>query len=36
MDINRLRLPLVRYGDDVTAGQDETAWKAWLARRAAR
>jgi hypothetical protein len=33
IDIDRLRLPLVRYGDDVTAGQDETAWRAWLARR---
>ena len=28
-----LRLPLVRYGDDVTAGLDETTWTAWLARR---
>jgi hypothetical protein len=36
MDVNRLRLPLVRYGDAVTAGQDETEWKAWLAQRAAR
>jgi arsenate reductase-like glutaredoxin family protein len=27
-----LRLPLVRYGDDVTAGKSEDAWKAWLAR----
>jgi arsenate reductase-like glutaredoxin family protein len=35
VDVNRLRLPLVRYGDEVTAGQDETTWKAWLARRAA-
>jgi arsenate reductase-like glutaredoxin family protein len=33
VDVNRLRLPLVRYGDDVTAGPDETTWKAWLARR---
>jgi peptidoglycan hydrolase-like protein with peptidoglycan-binding domain len=33
IDVNRLRLPLVRYGDDVTAGPDETTWKAWLARR---
>jgi hypothetical protein len=36
VDVNRLRLPLVRYDDDVTAGQDETTWKAWLARRAVR
>jgi len=32
-DAGLLRLPLVRYGDDVTAGQDETTWRAWLARR---
>ena len=31
-DVRLLRLPLVRYGDDVTAGRDEAAWKAWLAR----
>lgn len=31
-DVRLLRLPLVRYGDDVTAGKDEAAWKAWLAR----
>jgi arsenate reductase-like glutaredoxin family protein len=36
VDVNRLRLPLVRYGDDVTAGHNETAWKAWLGRQAAR
>jgi arsenate reductase-like glutaredoxin family protein len=27
-----LRLPLVRYGDGVTAGKAEDTWKAWLAR----
>jgi arsenate reductase (glutaredoxin) len=27
-----LRLPLVRFGNDVAAGRDEAAWKAWLAR----
>ena len=27
-----LKLPLVRYGDDVTAGKDEATWRAWLAR----
>jgi len=32
-DASLLRLPLVRHGDEVTAGQDETTWKAWLARR---
>jgi arsenate reductase len=32
-DVSLLRLPLVRYGDDVTAGQDETTWRAWLTRR---
>jgi arsenate reductase len=31
-DQHLLRLPLVRYGDDVTAGRDEMTWKAWLAR----
>jgi arsenate reductase (glutaredoxin) len=29
-DQSLLRLPLVRYGDDVTAGRAETTWKAWL------
>ncbi len=32
-DVRLLRLPLVRYGDEVTAGKDEAAWKAWLAGR---
>jgi hypothetical protein len=27
-----IRLPLVRYGDDVTTGKAEDTWKAWLAR----
>jgi hypothetical protein len=31
-DVRLLRLPLVRYGDDVTAGKAEATWKAWLAR----
>ena len=31
-DARLLNLPLVRYGDDVTAGKAETAWRAWLAR----
>jgi arsenate reductase-like glutaredoxin family protein len=31
-DRRLLRLPLVRYGSDVTAGPDEASWKAWLAR----
>ena len=31
-DPRLLRLPLVRYGDLVTAGKDEAAWKAWLAK----
>jgi arsenate reductase (glutaredoxin) len=31
-DVRLLRLPLVRYGDNVTAGKDEVAWKAWLAK----
>ena len=31
-DVRLLRLPLVRFGDDVTAGKAEDTWKAWLAR----
>jgi arsenate reductase len=31
-DVRLLRLPLARYGDDVTAGKDESTWTAWLAR----
>jgi arsenate reductase-like glutaredoxin family protein len=31
-DARVLRLPLVRYGDKVTAGSDEATWNAWLAR----
>jgi arsenate reductase (glutaredoxin) len=31
-DVQLLRLPLVRYGDEVTAGKDEATWRAWLAR----
>ncbi len=31
-DVRLLRLPLVRYGDAVTAGKDEATWRAWLAR----
>ncbi|HEY7131523.1 MAG TPA: ArsC/Spx/MgsR family protein [Candidatus Limnocylindrales bacterium] len=27
-----LRLPLVRYGNEVAAGRDEATWKAWLTR----
>ena len=32
-DANMLRLPILRYGDEMTAGQDESTWRAWLARR---
>jgi arsenate reductase-like glutaredoxin family protein len=32
-DPSLLRLPLVRHGDEMAAGQDETTWKTWLARR---
>ena len=36
-DPRLLRLPLVRFGNDVTAGRDEAAWKALLsADRAGR
>jgi arsenate reductase (glutaredoxin) len=29
-----LRLPLVRFGNDVAAGRDEAMWKAWVRRSA--
>ena len=31
-DARLIRLPLVRYGEDVTAGKAEATWKEWLAR----
>ena len=31
-DARLIRLPLVRYGDDVTAGKAEETWTTWLAR----
>jgi arsenate reductase-like glutaredoxin family protein len=31
-DVRLIRLPLVRYGEQVTAGRDEATWKAWLAK----
>ena len=31
-DSRLLNLPLVRYGEEVTAGKAESTWKAWLAR----
>jgi arsenate reductase-like glutaredoxin family protein len=31
-DVRLMKLPLVRYGDEVTAGKAEAAWKAWLAK----
>jgi arsenate reductase-like glutaredoxin family protein len=31
-DAKLLKLPLVRYGDHVTAGKAEETWKAWLAK----
>ena len=34
-DPRLLRLPLVRYGNDVTAGPAEATWGAWLGLRAA-
>jgi arsenate reductase len=27
-----LRLPLVRFGNDVSAGRDEATWKRWITR----
>jgi arsenate reductase-like glutaredoxin family protein len=29
-DASLLRLPLVRYGNDVAAGRDEASWKRWV------
>ncbi len=29
-DVRLLRLPLVRFGSEVTAGRAEAAWKGWL------
>jgi arsenate reductase-like glutaredoxin family protein len=29
-DPRLLRLPLVRFGNDVAAGRDEATWKTWL------
>jgi arsenate reductase (glutaredoxin) len=31
-DVHLLRLPLVRHGNEVTAGPAETTWTAWLRR----
>jgi len=31
-DVRLIRLPLVRYGEEVTAGKAESTWKAWLAK----
>ena len=31
-DVRLLRLPLIRYGDEVTAGKADETWKGWLAR----
>jgi len=31
-DPRLLRVPLVRYGEQFTAGKDEATWKAWLAK----
>jgi arsenate reductase len=31
-DQRLLKLPLVRWGSEVSAGRDEGTWKAWLAR----
>lgn len=32
-DLRSLRLPLVRYGDRMTSGKAEPAWRSWLERR---
>jgi arsenate reductase-like glutaredoxin family protein len=31
-DARLLRLPLVRHGNEVTAGIDEATWRVWLAK----
>ena len=31
-DVHLLRLPLVRHGNEVTAGPAEATWAAWLRR----
>ena len=31
-DPRLLRLPLVRFGHEVTAGKSESVWKSWLTR----
>jgi arsenate reductase (glutaredoxin) len=31
-DARLLRLPLVRYGEEATAGKAEEIWKAWLVK----
>ncbi len=28
-DVRLLKLPLVRFGNDVTAGRDEATWRGW-------
>jgi arsenate reductase-like glutaredoxin family protein len=33
-DTSLLRLPLIRNGNEVTAGRAETIWKSWVARPA--
>ena len=31
-DVRLMNLPLVRYGEECTAGKAEATWKAWLAK----
>jgi arsenate reductase (glutaredoxin) len=31
-DARLIKVPLVRYGDEVTAGKAEATWKSWLAK----
>jgi arsenate reductase len=35
VDVRLLRLPLVRFGNEVTVGRSEATWTAWLKRPAA-
>jgi arsenate reductase (glutaredoxin) len=36
VDQSLLRLPLVRNGNEVTAGRAETTWRSWLTMSASR
>ena len=31
-DVRLLRMPLVRFGDELSVGRDEARWKGWFSR----